>query len=330
MIGRLAVAACCAALLIWAGIDAAHAQRGAAAAEYPTRPVRFIVPFAPGGGTDIVARAVAQKLTEVWGQQVVVDNRGGAGTVIGTELGARAPPDGYTILMGTTTLAINPGVRSKLPYDTLKDLVPVTQTAFQTYILAVHQSVPARDVKEFIALAKARPHMLNFGSPGTGTGSHLAGELFKAMSGTDLVHVPYRGSGPALSDLLGGQIQFIFGTILSTFPHVRAGRLRALGVSGVKRASALPEVPTIAEAGVPGYSATSWNGVLTPAGVPQPILRKLNADIVKVMHGAEVRERLAGDGAEPVGNSAQEFGAFIRSEIEKWTKVVKAANIRVE
>ena len=249
---------------------------------------------------------------------------------IGTELGAKAPPDGYTLLMGTTTLAINPSVRAKLPYDTLKDFVPVTQTAFQTYILAVHQSVPARDVKQFIALAKAKPGTLNFGSPGTGTGSHLAGELFKFMSGTDLVHVPYKGSGPALSDLLGGQIQFIFGTILSTFPHVKAGRLRALGVSGVKRASALPEVPTIAEAGVPGYSAASWNGVLTPAGVPQPILRKLNSDLVKVVNSPEVRERLSGDGGEPVGNSAEEFGAFIRSEIEKWAKVIRAANIRVE
>jgi len=328
---RKIVAVGFAAFVALAAASHAQSQRGTASAvAYPTKPVRLIVPFAPGGGTDIVARAVAHKLTEVWSQQVVVDNRGGAGTVIGTELGAKAPPDGYTLLMGTTTLAINPSVRAKLPYDTLKDFVPVTQTAFQTYILAVHQSVPARDVKQFIALAKAKPGTLNFGSPGTGTGSHLAGELFKFMSGTDLVHVPYKGSGPALSDLLGGQIQFIFGTILSTFPHVKAGRLRALGVSGVKRASALPEVPTIAEAGVPGYSAASWNGVLTPAGVPQPILRKLNSDLVKVVNSPEVRERLSGDGGEPVGNSAEEFGAFIRSEIEKWAKVIRAANIRVE
>jgi len=323
-------AALAAALVAMAGGHAQAQRAPAGAVAYPTKPVRLIVPFAPGGGTDIVARAVAHKLSGVWGQQVVVDNRGGGGTVIGTELGAKAAPDGYTILMGTTTLAINPAVRSKLPYDTLKDLVPVTQTAFQTYILAVHQSVPARDVREFIALAKARPGTLNFGSPGTGTGSHLAGELFKAMSATDLVHVPYKGSGPALSDLLGGQIQLIFGTILSTFPHVRAGRLRALGVSGAKRAAALPDVPTIAESGVPGYSATSWNGVLTPAGVPQPILRKLNADIVKVVNSAEVRERLSGDGAEPVGGSAEEFSRFIRSEIAKWAKVVKTAGIRVE
>jgi tripartite-type tricarboxylate transporter receptor subunit TctC len=323
------VAACFAGSALLAANGHAQPQRGAAGA-YPNKPVRLIVPFAPGGGADIVARLVAQKLTETWGQPVVVDNRGGASTVIGTELAAKSPPDGYTLLQGTTTLAINPSVRSKLPYDTLKDLVPITQTAFQTYILAVHQSVPARDVREFIALAKSRPRTLNFGSPGTGTGSHLAGELFKFMSGTDTVHVPYKGSGPALSDLLGGQIQFIFGTILSTFPHVKGGRLRALGVSSLKRAAALADVPTIAEAGVPGYSATSWNGVLVPTGVPQPILRKLNADIVKVIHSAEVRERLAGDGGEPVGNSAQEFGVFIRAEIEKWAKVIRAANIRVE
>lgn len=297
---------------------------------YPARPVRLIVPFAPGGGTDIVARAIAQKLTERWGQQVVVDNRGGGGTVIGTELGAKAAADGYTLLMGTTTLAINPSVRRKLPYDTQKDFAPVTQTAFQAYVLAVHTSVPAKDVKEFIALAKAKPGTLNFGSPGTGSGSHLAGELFRAMSGTDLVHVPYRGSGPALADLVGGQIQFILGTILSTLPQVRAGRLRALGVSSAKRSSVIPDVPTIAEAGVPGYSAASWNGVLVPAGVPQAIVQKLNADIVQVLQSPEVRERLAGDGGEPVGSSAQEFGAFIRSEIEKWAKVVKAANLRPE
>lgn len=322
------MAACFAASALLAQPHA-HAQRGAEAA-YPNKPVRLIVPFAPGGGTDIVARLIAQKLTEMWGQQVVVDNRGGAGTVIGTELAAKSPPDGYTLMQGTTTLAINPSVRAKLPYDTLKDFVPVTQAAFQSYILAVHPSVAARDVKEFIALAKAKPRTLNFGSPGTGTGSHLAGELFRFMSGTELVHVPYRGSGPALSDLLGGQIQFILGTILSTFPHVKAGRLRALGVSSLKRASALPDVPTIAEAGVPGYSATSWNGVLVPTGVPQPILRKLNTDIVKVIQSADVRGRLAADGGEAVGNSAQEFGAFIRSEIEKWAKVIRAANIRVE
>ncbi|MBI3937255.1 MAG: tripartite tricarboxylate transporter substrate binding protein [Betaproteobacteria bacterium] len=330
MIVRTIAAACAAVLAVMTG-SATGAQRDARkVVAYPTKPVRLIVPFAPGGGTDIVARAVARKLTEAWGQQVVVDNRGGGGTIIGTELAAKSPLDGYTLLLGSTSLGINPSLRAKLPYDTLTDLVPVTQTAFQAYILVVHPGVAARDVKEFIALARAKPGTLNFGSPGLGSGTHLATELFKMLSATNLVHVPYKGSGPALTDLLGGQIQFQFGTILSTLLHVKTGRLRPLGVSSVKRSSALPDVPTIAEAGVTGYSATSWNGVLTPAGVPQPVLRKLNADVVKVLRGAEVRKRLAGDGAEPVGNSAGEFGALIRSEIAKWAKVIKAAGLRAE
>ena len=328
MILPKAIAAAVAACLLLA-LDASAAQRDPAA-NYPSKPVRFIVPFAPGGGTDIVARAIAQKLSEEWGQQVVVDNRGGGATVIGTELGARAAPDGYTLTMGTTTLAINPSVRRKLPYDALKDFAPVTQTAFQAYVLATHMSVPAKSVKEFVALAKAKPGTLNFGSPGTGTGSHLAGELFRAMSGIHVVHVPYKGSGPALSDLVGGQIQFILGTILSTYPQVKAGRLRALGVSGSKRSAVMPEVPTIAEAGVPGYSATSWNGVIVPARTPQAIVRKLNRDIVKVVHSPDVRERLAGDGGEAVGGTAEEFANHIRSEMTKWAKAVKIAGIKPE
>ena len=330
MMAGKTVAACTAALIVITAVADALAQRGAAAEEYPTKPVRLIVPFAPGGGTDIVARAVAPRLSEMWNQQVVVDNRGGGSTIIGTDLAAKSPPDGYTLLMGTTTLAINPSLRRKLPYDTLKDLEPVTQAAFQAFVLAVHPSVPARDLKEFIALAKAKPGTLNYGSPGTGSGSHLAGELFSMLSGVRLVHVPYKGSGPALTDLLGGQIQLIFGTILSTYPHVKSGKLRALGVSSPKRSAVLLDIPTIPEGGVAGYGATSWNGVLTPAGVPKPILAKLNADIVKALHSPEVRQRLAADGGEPVGNSAEEFGAFIRAEIAKWAKVIKAANLRAE
>ena len=311
----------------------ALAPNGLAAAQgvaYPAKPVRLIVPFAPGGGTDVVGRALAMKLSEMWNQQVVVDNRGGASTIIGTELAAKSPPDGYTLLMGTTTLAINPSLRRKLPYDTLKDLDPVSQAAFQAYVLAVHPSVPARNVKELIALAKAKPGTLNFGSPGTGSGSHLAGELFAMLSGVRLVHIPYKGSAPALTDLLGGQIQLIFGTILSTYPHVKSGKLRALGVSSPKRSAVLPDVPSIPEGGVAGYGATSWNGVLTPAGVPKPLLAKLNADIVKALQSPEVRERLAADGGEAVGNSAQEFRAHIQHEITMWAKVVKAAGLKPE
>jgi tripartite-type tricarboxylate transporter receptor subunit TctC len=318
------------ALFAFASAAAASVQTAAAPVPYPVKPVRLIVPFAPGGGTDVVARAIAPRLSEMWSQQVVVDNRGGASTIIGTDLAAKAPPDGYTLLMGTTTLAINPSLRRKLPYDTLKDLEPVTQAAFQAYVLAVHPSVPARDVKEFIALARAKPGTLNFGSPGTGSGSHLAGELFAMLSGVRLTHVPYKGSGPALTDLLGGQIQLIFGTILSTFPHVRSGRLRALGVSSPKRSAVMPDVPTIPEGGVAAYGATSWNGVLTPAGVPKPILAKLNADIVDVLHSPEVRKRLAADGGEAVGNSAQEFRDHIHKEIAMWAKVVKAAGMKPE
>ena len=320
------VLACCAGLIALALSSETSAQGGA----YPVKPVRLIVPYAPGGGTDIVARAFAPKLSEMWNQQVVVDNRGGGSTIIGTELAAKAPADGYTLLMGTTTLAINSSLRRKLPYDTLKDLEPVTQTASQAYILAVHPSVPARDVKGFIALAKAKPGTLNYGSPGTGSGSHLAGELFSMLSGVRLTHIPYKGSGPALTDLLGGQIQLIFGTILSTFPHVKSGKLRALGVSSPKRVAVLPDIPSIREGGVAAYGATSWNGVLTPAGVPKPLLARLNADIVKALQSPEVRARLAGDGGEVVGNSAQEFRAHIQNEIVQWAKVVKAAGLKAQ
>ena len=306
---------------------AAHAQD---VKNYPQKPVRFIVPFAAGGGVDIVARAVAGRLGEILGQQVIVDNRGGGGTIIGTELGARAAPDGYTLLFGSTTLAINPSLRTKLPYDTLKDLVPVTQASFQAYVLAVHPSVPAKNVKEFIALAKAKPDTLTYGSPGIGSGSHLVAEFFALSTGVKTVHVPYKGSSPAMADLIGGQIQFTYGTILAVYPQVRNGKIRPLAVSSAKRTSVMPEVPTIAEAGVPRFDATSWNGVLVPAGTPRPIIDKVHAGVVKALQSAEVKERLVGDGAEPVGSTPEQFAAFIRVEIAKWAKVIKAAGIKAE
>lgn len=302
----------------------------AAALAYPLKPVRMIVPYPPGGGTDIMARVVSAKLAEIWGMQAVVDNRGGGGTVIGTEIAARSPADGYTLLITSTSFVINPTTRTKLPYDTLKDFVPITQFAFQPYVLVVHPKVPARDVKEFIALAKADPDALNFGSTGIGSGSHLAGELFKIMSGTNLTHISYKGMGPAITDLLGGQTQFIFATILPVTPHVRSGRLRALGVSSEKRSSILPDLPTIAEAGVAGYHTISWSGMFAPAGVPPAIIGKLNAEVVRIIHQTDTRERLASDGAEPAGTSAREFDAFIRSEIAKWAKVIRAANISID
>ena len=291
--------------------------------------MRAIVPYPPGGGTDIMSRAICAKLSEAWGMQVVVDNRSG-GTIIGTEIASRAPADGYTLLISSPSFVINPTTRAKLPYDTVKDFQPVTQFASQPYVLALPPKVPARDVKEFIALARAKPDALNFGSTGVGSGSHLAGELFKFMTGTGLTHVAYKGMGPAISDLLGGQTQFVFAAILPVSPHVRSGRLRALAVTTGKRSAALPELPTIHEAGVPGYSANSWSGLFAPAGTPRAIIEKLNTDIVKILRLSDTRERLAADGAEPAGTSIREFETFVRNEIAKWAKVIHTAGIRIQ
>ena len=300
------------------------------AQSYPAKTVRAIVPYATGGGTDIIARAVTQHLSEMWGQQIVVDNRAGGGTVIGTQLAANAPGDGYTFLVSAPSFVINPTTRPNLPYDVLKNFRPVTQLAFQPYVLVTHPSVAARDVKEFIALAKERPDALNFGSTGTGSGSHLAAELFKIMTHTTPQHISYRGMGPAVIDVMGGQVQFIFGTVLAVVPHMRTGKLRALGVSSEKRSASLPTLPTIAEAGVPGYSTVSWTGLHVPAGVPDAIVKKLNADVLTVINRPDVRERFLHDGAEPAGGSAAEFDRFIRDEIGKWRKVIKAADIKID
>jgi len=317
--GRLAV--------VLLGIAAAP---GALAQNYPARPVRFIVPFAPGGGSDVVARAIALRLGETWGQQVVVDNRPGAATILGTDLAAKAAPDGYTILMASASYSINPYLQKKLPYQTLKDHVPVTQTAFQPYVLAVHPSVAAKSVKEFLALARAKPGTLNFGSPGTGSGGHLAVEHFRLVTNTDMVHIPYKGGAPALTDLIAGQIQFMFPTMLAIAPHAKSGRLRSLAVSSLKRSAAMAELPTIAESGVAGFEATSWNGVMTPAGVAPAIVDKLYRDIAQTLQTSDVRDKLAADGAEAVGSSPQEFTRMIRAEIDKWAKVTKAAALKAE
>jgi tripartite-type tricarboxylate transporter receptor subunit TctC len=313
-----------------ASMMAAMFSLPAAAQTYPTKAVRFIVPFAPGGGSDVVARAIAVKLAESWGQQAVIDNRPGAATILGTDLAAKAPPDGYTLLLASASYAINPYLRKKLPYETLKDHTPITQTAFQPYVLVVHPSVPARNVKEFLALARARPGALNFGSPGTGSGGHLAVEHFRLVTKTDMVHVPYRGGAPALTDLIAGQVQFMFPTVLAVAPHIKTGRLHSLAVSSAKRSAALPELPTIAESGVPGFEAVSWNGVMTPAGVPPAIVAKLHKDIVQALASHEVKDKLAGDGAEAVGSTPDEFTAHIRHELDKWAKVTKAAGLKPE
>jgi tripartite-type tricarboxylate transporter receptor subunit TctC len=308
----------------------AFAAATATAQSYPAKTVRVIVPYATGGGTDIMTRVVTQKLAEMWGQQIVVDNRAGGGTVIGTQLAASAPADGYTLFVSAPSFVINPTTRPGLPYDVVRDFQPVTRFAFQPYVLVTHPSVPARNVKEFIALAIARPDGLNFGSTGTGSGSHLAGELFKLMTHTTPQHISYKGMGPAVVDVIGGQVQFIFGSVLAVVPHMRSGKLRALGVSSERRSASLPDLPTIAEAGVPGYSTVSWSGIHLPAGAPKPIVGKLNADVTTVLARPDVRERFLNDGAEPATDTPAEFTRFIQEEIVKWRKVITAANIRID
>lgn len=295
---------------------------------YPSRPVRYLVGFVPGGGTDVVARGICHKLSEVWGQQVVVDNRPGASTIIATEIAAKSPRDGYTLLHVGNSFVINPALYRKLPYDTLKDFTPVAQTTFQPYVIVVHPSAAARSVEELIALARAKPGTLNYGSPGRGSGGHLATELFRVLSKTDMVHVPYRGGAPALADLLGGQIQLMFATSVAVSPHLKSGRLRSLAVTSGRRSAMLPEIPTVAESGLPGYQVSAFNGVMVPVGTPAHIVSKLNRDIVQALKSPDVIAKLAADGAEPVGSAPEAFARYIRDEVQKWAKVIAAAGIK--
>jgi tripartite-type tricarboxylate transporter receptor subunit TctC len=289
--------------------------------------VRVIVPSQAGGGADIVARALAQKLTESWGQQVVVDNRIG---IAGAESAARATPDGYTIMLTTSALAVRESVYQKLPYNTLRDFQPVTQVVAQSNVLVATPSLPVSSVRELVALAKAKPGQLNYGSGGNATSNHLAGELFRILAGINVVHIPYKGVPQALTDLVAGRVQFSFSSPVSSLPLVKDGKLRLLAVTTARRAPALPDVPTIAEAGVPGYEFTGWMGVLAPAGVPRGIVVKLYNDIKRIAHLPDVKQRFAVDAADPVGSSPEEFTAYLRSEIARWTKVVKAAGIKVD
>jgi tripartite-type tricarboxylate transporter receptor subunit TctC len=301
---------------------------------YPSKPVRFIVPSSPGGGTDIIARSLAQKLSEALGQQVVVDNRPGAGQMIGIELAARAPADGHTILMAASTLAINPVMFKTVPYDPVRDFVPITQAASLPNVVVVHPSVPVASLRDLLALAKQRPGQIAFASAGIGTSPHMSVELLKSMAGIDLVHVPYKGTAPGVVDLLAGQVSVMAPNVLTALPYIKSGRLRALAVTSAKRSDALPEVPTVAEAGaesgLSGYESVQWYGVLAPAGTPVEIVNRLNAEIVRALSAGDVRERLAADGAEPVGSTPAQFAAFIRAEIEKWARVAKAAGIKPE
>ena len=298
---------------------------------YPNRPIRIIMPTAPGGPTDIGARLIAQELHKRWGRPVVVETRAGAGTIIGSEIVAKAPPDGYTLLVSPSTLAINPATYKKMPYDALRDFAPITQTHFVPNLIVVHPSLPAKSVKEVIALAKARPGEILYGSSGHGTNPHLTIELFASMAQIRLLHVPYKGTAPGLIDLLAGRVAMMATSSMSLIvPHVRAGRLRALGITSATRSQALPDIPTIAEAGVPGYEAVQWSGLVAPAGTPREIIAKLNKEAVAILRTPEVRERLASDSAEVVASSPEEFAAFMKAETVKWAKVVKAAGIEPE
>ncbi len=297
---------------------------------FPARPVRIIVPFPAGGPSDILTRMMAPRLTELWGQQISVDNRPGAGTVIGTELAAKATPDGYTLIMVSTGHATNPSLHSKLPYDTQADFTPVTLGTTLAIIIVAHPSFAAHSFKAFIALAKARPGQIGFATSGNGTTGHLAGELLKSVAHIDLVHIPYKGSAPAIADVLGGQVPITFDGLPAALPHVQAGKLTAIAVTSTERSTLLPDVVTVAESGFPGFSADSWFGVLAPAKTPPAIVKQLNADMVKVLKLPEIRDRLIAMGYRPIANTPEEFDAFIHAESTKWAKVIKDSGARLD
>ena len=304
---------------------------GAAAQNYPTKPITIVVPFAAGGTTDILARLVGQHLSTELGQPVVVENKAGAGGNIGAAFAAKAAADGHTLFMGTVgTHAINASLYKKLPYDPIKDFAPLTRVAMVPNLLVAHPSQPFKTVQEMIAYAKANPGKINFGSPGNGASPHLSGELFKSMTKVDMVHVPYKGSAPAVSDLLGGQISIMFDNLPSVIPHVRSGKLRAIAISTAKRSADLPDVPTISEAGVPGYEATSWFGMFAPAATPKPVLDKISAALGKVLANAEVKKKIDDQGGEPANETPAQFADFIQKESLKWGKVVKESGASLD
>jgi len=300
------------------------------AQDYPAKPIRMVIPFSPGGATDVPGRLLAQKLSESLGYQVVVDNRPGAGSINGTDIVAKAAPDGYTLLAIAASFTITPNLRKKLPFDPVRDFAPVSQLVILPHVLVVHPAVPAKSVKELIALLKAKPGELNCAISGIGTSTHLALEQFMYMTGTKMLPVPYKGGAPGVTALLGGQVQTYFATISTSLPHIRSGKLRALAVTSAKRSSVAPELPTISEAGVPGYEHSSWVGILAPAKTPRPVIEKLHGEIVKIVHAPDVKKLFLRDGLEPVGNSPAEFAAIIKAEIAKWQKLVKSAGIPVE
>ena len=308
-------------LLIFFISPATHAQN------YPSKSVRLVVPFAAGGSTDIVARTLAPRLTEMWGQTVVVDNRPGGSTVIGAEIVAKSPPDGHTLFVTPAPFTIVPSLMKKLPYDPQKDFEPVTLINTTPLVVVVHPGVPAKNIKEFIALAKSRPGTLNFASSGSGGSNHLAGELFNAMAGVKMVHIPYKGNAPALVDLLGGHVDAAFNGLTSAIPLIRGGKLRALGMTSLTRTGAMPEVPTLDEQGLKGFLAIAWNGLTAPARTPRDVINKINADVSKLVRTPELVERLKADGSEPAGYSVEQYQKFLRDETAKWAKVIAAAGV---
>ncbi|MGE5525696.1 MAG: tripartite tricarboxylate transporter substrate binding protein [Rhodospirillaceae bacterium] len=313
---------------IAASLATAHAAP-APAQTYPARPIRVLVPYAPGGAVDFVARTIGQKLGEAWSQSVLVDNRAGGATNIGSELAAKAASDGYTLLMGTAANAVNVSLYPKLAYDVRRDFVPVVLVGTSANVLVVHPSLPVQSAKALIALAKAKPGELTYASAGTASSNHLSGELFQLMTGVKLVHVPYRGGGPAITDLLGGQVTMYFSSLPSALPLVKTGKLRALGVTSAKRSAAAPDLPTIAET-VAGYTLVAWHAVLAPAGTPQDIVQRLNTEINRIVHVPETRARLEAQGVEVVGGTSGEFGRFLNDEIAKYAKLVKSASLTAD
>jgi len=298
------------------------------AQDYPAKPIRLVVPFPPGGGNDTIARLMGQKLAPVLGQQVLVDNRPGAGGTIGAELAAKSPPDGYTLfLAGVASHGINPNLRKQLPYDPVRDFSGVSLIASAPLLVVVHPSLPATSVKQLVALAKARPGAINFASNGTGGSSHLAAELFMMMTGTALVHIPYKGLSLALTDLLSGQVQLMFSSAVAMLPQVKAGKLRAIAMTGAKRSQAIPDIPTVAEAGVPGYETGSWYGIVAPAKTPRPVIERLSREIAAATRSAEISGRLVDEAVIPIGSTAEEFDAHIRRELARWAKVIAKARI---
>jgi tripartite-type tricarboxylate transporter receptor subunit TctC len=301
------------------------------AQSYPTKPIRFVVPYAPGGNTDILSRLIGQKLTEAWGQQVIIDNRPGAGGTVGAEITAKAPPDGYTIVMGSFgNVIVANSLYKRLSYEPLKDLAPVVLVALPPGILVANPAVPAKNVKELIAYAKANPGKLNYGSPGTGAWNHLFVELLKKQAGIDVVHVPYKGIAPAVTDLLAGQVQLAMAAFPAAMPHVRSNRLRALAVTSAQRSGIAPDVPTIAESGVPGFDAAGWFAVLVPAATPKPVIARLNAEVNRILALPEVKASLAADGAEPAGGTPEQAAQSARDGIRKWSELIRSLELKAE